>query len=176
MKSRRIFFLALPNVGQAKNKNNFATQCPARGFPRGRATRVKFPRNRRKIFPIGCLLVSFAGLAIPLRERLMPAIVNAHTVATDKAPKTDAPKTCTVSHAEFCRNATPLMATVQGAQLVGKPMEFSTGSLGWYFSGSKAEVKLANGQTVRCQVDLKLVVVNSKFADRTEPETTDDVA
>jgi len=106
----------------------------------------------------------------------MPAIVNVHTAASAKAPKTDAPKTCSVSHAEFCRNATPLMANVQGAQLVGKPMEFSTGSLGWYFSGSKAEVKLANGQTVRCQVDLKLVVVNSKFADRTEPETAEDVA
>lgn len=106
----------------------------------------------------------------------MPAIVNVHTAAVAKAPKTDAPKSCSVSHAEFCRNATPLMTTVQGAQLVGKPMEFSTGSLGWYFSGSKAEVKLANGQTVRCQVDLKLVVVNSKFADRTAPEATEDVA
>ena len=100
----------------------------------------------------------------------MPAIVNEFTVASTKAPKTDAPKTCSVSKAEFCRNATPLAATVQGSQLVGKPMEFSTGSLGWYFSGSKAEVKLANGQTVRCQVDLKLVVINSKFADRT-PDT-----
>jgi hypothetical protein len=100
----------------------------------------------------------------------MPAIVNTHTAAVAKAPKTDAPKTCTVSHSEFCRNATPLAQSVQGASLVGKPMEFSTGSLGWYFSGGKAEVKLANGQVVRCQVDLKLVVVNSKFADRT-PDT-----
>lgn len=97
----------------------------------------------------------------------MPAIVNAHTASVTKAPRTDAPKQCSVSHAEFCRNAQPLTVEVApGQHVLVKPMEFSTGSFGWNASG-KAEVKLANGQVVRCQVDMKLFVVNSKFADRT---------
>lgn len=97
----------------------------------------------------------------------MAAIVNAYTVQSSKAPKADTPKECKVSFAEFCRNAAPTVASVSGSDIALKPREYSTGSFGWMGMG-KAEVKLANGQTVRCQVDIKLIVVNSKNADRSE--------
>jgi len=104
----------------------------------------------------------------------MPAIVNQFNAPKVPTVKTDKPKTCVVSYAEFTRNAGLLTADIASGSVNAKPFEYSTGSFGWLGTG-KVNVKLANGVVVPCQVDIKLFVVNSKNADRT-PATDDDVS
>jgi len=75
-----------------------------------------------------------------------------------------------VSYHEFCRNATPQCAPALG-QIRLMPREYTTGSFGFAGGGNqRVTLKLANGQEVFCTVmEIKLVVENSKFADRTAP-------
>jgi len=103
----------------------------------------------------------------------MPAIVNEFCQAKAPKAKSDKPKTCVVSHAEFVRNANVTLAEIAGGTVQCKPFEYSTGSFGWLGTG-KVTVKLANGVEVQCQADIKLFVVNSKVADRT-PDTGEHV-
>ena len=104
----------------------------------------------------------------------MPAIVNAFCQPKAVKVKSDKPKSCVVSHAEFVRNANVTPAQIAGGSVQCKPFEYSTGSFGWLGTG-KVMVKLANGVEVPCQVDIKLFVVNSKVADRT-PDTEANAA
>ena len=98
----------------------------------------------------------------------MPAIVNEFCQAKAPKAKTDAPKQCVVSFPEFVRNANQVAAEIAGGTIQCKPYEFKTLTFGWTGCG-KVNVRLANGQVVNCQVDIKLFVANSKNADRTTP-------
>lgn len=104
----------------------------------------------------------------------MPAIVNAFCQPKSVKVKSDKPKSCIVTHAEFVRNANVTPAQLAGGTVQCKPFEYSTGSFGWLGIG-KVTVKLANGVEVPCQVDIKLIVLHSKGADRT-PDTAADAA
>jgi hypothetical protein len=85
-------------------------------------------------------------------------------VTAVKTPKT----VCPVTFAEFARNSEPCPSVAIAGQVVHvEGREFSTGTLGWMHKGKPMlTIKLANGTEVKCTVDLKLYVQDSKQALR----------
>ena len=65
--------------------------------------------------------------------------------------------------ADFMDKAKPIMATVNGAPIIGNPKEFSTGSVGYNFTG-KFPVEL-NGEVIFIQFSGNGTAIGSKEAE-----------
>jgi hypothetical protein len=65
-----------------------------------------------------------------------------------------------ISPDEFIKNAKSLQLTVDGQSISLDPRTFSTGSLGWNFSG-KLPIKVGD-KTLKIQASINLMVVGSK--------------
>lgn len=68
-----------------------------------------------------------------------------------------------MTRAEFMDKAKPIIATVNGTPIVGKPKDFSTGSVGYNFTG-KFPVEL-NGEIVFIQFSGNGTAIGSKEAE-----------
>jgi hypothetical protein len=68
--------------------------------------------------------------------------------------------TCPVTRAEFLEKATPITVVINGVVMEAAAREFSTGSLGWYSSGT---ITVSVGGTpVDVQIGLNMTVAGSK--------------
>ena len=67
---------------------------------------------------------------------------------------------CPVTRKQFVSKAKPIALEVAGQKTVANVKEFSTGSLGWHFSGKL--VIDVDGVPCKVQGNLSLVVVGSK--------------
>ncbi|GBD37496.1 hypothetical protein HRbin36_02631 [bacterium HR36] len=64
------------------------------------------------------------------------------------------------SRSEFLEQAKPVEVTIAGMPVVADVKEFSTGSVGWYYSG-KTAIRVGE-QPVNVQVSVTITVIGSK--------------
>lgn len=70
----------------------------------------------------------------------------------------------TITRTQFVEKATPVTITIDGKTYEAEVKEFSTGSLGWYFSG-KVTIEV-DGVRLQVQAGLNLTIVGSKELPR----------
>ena len=75
---------------------------------------------------------------------------------------TPAKKTeCPITRDQFGEQAKGITVVIDGRTMTADPKEFSTGSMGWNIN-DKADVRLADGTSVRVQIGVNLTVIGSK--------------
>jgi len=69
-------------------------------------------------------------------------------------------KSCSITRAEFLKEAQSVDVVVAGIPMMAQVKEFSTGSLGWYLTG-KTNLKMGD-KVVSVQIGMNLTIVGSK--------------
>ena len=68
---------------------------------------------------------------------------------------------CPVSRDQFTAHAAPLPVAINGVTYTAKPMQFTTGSMGWNIN--QKITLLVDGKECLCQCGLNITVIGSKL-------------
>jgi hypothetical protein len=94
-----------------------------------------------------------------MRRNTKQAGIGGTTANTNGKAKTEFPMT----KREFLDSAPPLKMTIGGRELIASPREFSSGSVGFYFS-DKVTIEV-NGKAIRLQIGANATCIGSKEAN-----------